>query len=83
MHNWHVDTLDNSPLFERIENDILEKDPFLAYMKNTDEARKVIKINGKMYYAAWKRITPKIFTIKDLISKLKCQKNYEVEEDNE
>lgn len=70
LHNWHVDNLDNIPCFKKIENEILEKDPYLSYMKNTDEARKVIRNNGKMYYAAWTKVKSKINSYEDLLNVL-------------
>jgi hypothetical protein len=39
-------------------------------MKNTDEARKVKKKNGPMYWAVYERIKPIINSIDDLIKKL-------------
>ena len=39
-------------------------------MKNTDEARKVIKKNGPMFWAVYERVNPKINSIKDLIKAL-------------
>jgi hypothetical protein len=36
-------------------------------MKNTDEAKKVKKNGGNMYYAFFERITPQINTIDDLL----------------
>lgn len=44
----------------------VEADPFLAYMKNTDEARKVLKRKGSMYYCVYERVTPSIKSIKEL-----------------
>jgi hypothetical protein len=39
-------------------------------MKNTDEARKVLKKNGPMFWAVYERINPKIATISELIKAL-------------
>ncbi len=36
-------------------------------MKNTDEAKRVKKIGGKMYFAFYERIIPNINSIDDLI----------------
>jgi hypothetical protein len=44
---------------------------FIAFMKNTDEARKVIKKNGDMFYAVYEKIMPKINSIKALYNLLK------------
>ncbi len=35
-------------------------------MKNTDEARKVIKNNGSMFIAVYERVMPKINSIEEL-----------------
>lgn len=80
LHNWHVETLDSSPLFERIDQSLLEADPCLACMKNTDEARKVKRNNGSMFYAAWKRVSPKINTFDDLLLNLSKQKFTDLDE---
>ena len=41
-------------------------DPFLAFMKNTDEARRVMRKKGKMYYTAYVRIEPIINSLDEL-----------------
>lgn len=53
-----------------ISNLFQEGDKFLSFMKNTDEARKVIKKNGPMFWAVYERVNPKINSIKDLIKAL-------------
>ena len=40
-------------------------------MKNTDEARKVIKKNGPMFWAVYERVKPNINSVVDLINALK------------
>lgn len=40
-------------------------------MKNTDEARKVRKKNGPMYWAVYERVQPKINSIEMLLNILK------------
>lgn len=42
-------------------------------MRNTDEARKVKRNNGSMFYVAWRRVTPKIHSFSDLLSALSKQ----------
>ncbi len=37
-------------------------------MKNTDEARKVMKKNGPMFIAVYERIKPKVNTVEDLFN---------------
>ena len=44
---------------------------FIDFMKNTDEARKVIKKGGDMFWAVYERINPKINSIQELIKHLK------------
>jgi hypothetical protein len=39
-------------------------------MKNTDEAKKVQKVKGSMYYAVYERIKPEINTIEQLLQSL-------------
>jgi hypothetical protein len=70
LHNWHVDTLNSHPCFRRLADKEIEGDKFIDYMKNTDEARKVIKKDGPMFWAVYERINPKINSIKDLINTL-------------
>ena len=67
LHKWHVEIVNSSPCFEKIEQKELENDEYLSYMKDTDEAKKVKKINGEMYYTAWKRIEPKISSFEELV----------------
>lgn len=74
LHNWHLDTLNSFPLFEQISNENLELDPYLKCMKDTDEARKVKRNNGSMYYSAWKRVSNKINSAYELINIVKNQK---------
>ena len=82
LHDWHVETLNSSPLFEKICDEDLENDPCLACMKNTDEARKVKRNNGSMYYAAWKRIKPNINSFSSLIDTLSKQKEDLCDDEN-
>jgi uncharacterized membrane protein len=44
---------------------------FIGFMKNTDEARKVIKNKGDMFYAVYEKIMPKIPSIKALYNLMK------------
>mmetsp|Transcript_41770 Transcript_41770/g.43773 ORF Transcript_41770/g.43773 Transcript_41770/m.43773 type:complete len:359 (-) Transcript_41770:117-1193(-) len=71
LHNWHVQSLDANPSFERVKNEELEKDMYLGFMKNTDEARKVTRNKGSMWYAAWKRVIPKIASFQDFFKIVK------------
>lgn len=51
-------------------------------MKNTDEARKVKRNNGNMYYAAWRRIKPNINSFSSLIETLSKQKEDLCDDEN-
>ena len=66
LHLWHKEVIAQNPCFKELPIDELEKDPFLSFMKDTDEARKVMKKNGKMYYIAYERVEPKIASLKEL-----------------
>ena len=66
LHIWHRTILNQNPCFSEISIDELEKDPFLQFMKNTDEARKVIRNKGNMYYTAYRRVEPKINSLDQL-----------------
>jgi tRNA (guanine-N7-)-methyltransferase len=71
LHNWHIEVLKQNPCFKEVSTDEVEKDECLQYMKNTDEARKVMKKNGKMYYAVYERVEPTgINSLYDLYNKL-------------
>ncbi len=50
-------------------------------MKNTDEARKVKRNNGSMFYVAWRRIIPKINSFNDLLSALSKQQQDDEEDE--
>lgn len=71
LHQWHVETINSSPCFKRIPDEEVEKDIFIQFMKNTDEARKVQKKMGGMYYAVYERIMPSIKSIGQLYKMLK------------
>jgi tRNA (guanine-N7-)-methyltransferase len=71
LHNWHVEVLKQNPCFREVSSEEVEKDECLEYMKNTDEARKVMKKKGKMYYAVYERVEPTgINSLYDLYNKL-------------
>ena len=71
LHDWHVQNLTYSPCFEIVNEIDTEKDPFLQFMKNTDEGKKVQSNNGNVYYCIYRRIMPKIITFDDLMNLLK------------
>lgn len=83
LHNWHVKTLDKSPLYKRIPQDELESDPYLECMKNTDEARKVKRDGKQMFYGAWRRVRTNINSFKSLLEVLSKQEQQDENEDEE
>jgi tRNA (guanine-N7-)-methyltransferase len=71
LHEWHTQTLDSSPHFKRIEDSLLTDDMFIGFMRNTDEAKKVAKKKGDMFFAVYEKILPKITSVKALYNILK------------
>jgi tRNA (guanine-N7-)-methyltransferase len=71
LHLWHLEAINAFPCFKRIDNEELEKDKYLEFMKNTDEARKVMRNKGKTYYAAWIRVFPKITSFNQILEQVK------------
>ena len=63
------------------EKEDIEKDEYTKFMKNTNEARKVIKNDGKMYYSIYERVEPKITNLSELYDCLEYTKD-EKEEEN-
>eukprot|EP00966_Prymnesium_polylepis_P168038 3885138-Prymnesium_polylepis.1 len=56
---WMVGHLDDSPLFERLDNDALRADPAVPALIRTDEGLKVTRNNGNMFIAVFrKRLDP-------------------------
>ena len=57
LHLWHVDKCDHHPLFERIPEEELAKDPCVHAMKTeTEEGKKVERNGGNKHYAVYRRI---------------------------
>lgn len=58
LHNWHVEKCTNHPYFERISDEELNSDPCIPAMINeTEEGKKVSRMNGNKYYAVFRRRT--------------------------
>jgi tRNA (guanine-N7-)-methyltransferase len=56
LHLWHVDKCTNHPCFERIDEETLAADPCVAAMiSETEEGKKVARMNGQKYYAVFRR----------------------------
>lgn len=43
---------------------------FLEFMKDTDEAKKVKKNNGKMFWAVYEKIIPQVNSIENMLQLL-------------
>ena len=79
---WERSMLNQNSCFKELSKEEIEKDIFTGFMKNTNEARKVIKNNGKMFYSIYERVEPKIKSLKELYDFLEYTKD-EKEEDDE
>jgi tRNA (guanine-N7-)-methyltransferase len=54
LHDWHVDKCNAHPLFRKLGDDDLQKDPCVEAMKNeTEEGKKVARNKGNKYYAVY------------------------------
>jgi len=71
LHNWNVETIQSNPCFRKMYEEEYKDDVCIECMKNTDEAKKVKKINGKMYIAVFERVEVKISSIDELIKIIK------------
>ena len=67
LFDWERRVLGQNPCFKEISSkEEVDKDPFTQFMKNTNEARKVIKSKGEMYYSIYERVEPKIQTLDEV-----------------
>ena len=73
--------LNQNKCFLEIKKEEVDKDEFTKFMKNTNEAKKVIKNGGKMFYSIYERVEPKINSLTELYDCLEYIKD-EKEEDN-
>lgn len=54
LYDWEVEHLEQHPLFERVPDD--GTDPCIRFMREgTDEAKKVIKNEGSMWHAVYRK----------------------------
>ena len=81
LYIWERNMLNQNKCFKEMNKDEIEKDEFTGFMKNTNEARKVIKNDGKMYYSIYERVEPKITNLSELYDCLEYTKD-EKEEEN-
>ncbi|KAJ3375623.1 tRNA (guanine-N(7)-)-methyltransferase [Allomyces arbusculus] len=57
LHEWMVQHLDEHPLFERIPQDEVDKDPVVPYVySSTEEGKKVERNKGDKFLALYRRI---------------------------
>ena len=57
LHEWMVEHLEGSPLFQRLSEDELSVDPTVELVMNSsEEAQKVGKHLGDKYFAAFRRV---------------------------
>ena len=76
LHNWHVEVIKQNPCFRRMSEEEIKDDEFIKDMKNTDEARKVMKKKGNMYIAVYERVDEEIKSLHELYDKI----DYSVDE---
>ncbi|RIB17156.1 guanine-N(7)--methyltransferase-like protein [Gigaspora rosea] len=57
LHEWMVKHLDEHPLFERIPDEEVEKDPVIPFVRtDTEEGKKVERNKGEKFLACYRRI---------------------------
>ncbi|RHZ46646.1 hypothetical protein Glove_610g8 [Diversispora epigaea] len=57
LHEWIVVHLEKHPLFERISDEEVEKDPVIPFVRtDTEEGKKVERNNGQKFLACFRRI---------------------------
>ncbi|CAG8528036.1 7342_t:CDS:2 [Racocetra persica] len=58
LHEWMVKHLDEHPLFERIPDEEVEKDPVIPIVRTeTEEGKKVERNKGEKFLSCYRRIT--------------------------
>ena len=56
LHNWQYEKLAGHPMFELVPEDENKDDPCIKYMcEGTDEAKKVIRREGKIWHAVFRK----------------------------
>lgn len=57
LHEWHINQLDNHPLFRPVALEEMDADPCVAaIISDTEEGKKVERNKGKKYYCVYERI---------------------------
>ena len=85
LYIWERSMLNQNKCFKEMSKEDVEKDEFSAFMKNTNEARKVIKNGGKMFYSIYERVESQIKNLSELydcLEYIKDEKEEEKEEEN-
>ncbi len=78
---WERTMLNQNKCFKEMNKEEIEKDEYTKFMKNTNEAKKVIKSGGNMYYSIYERVEPKINNLTELYECLEYIKD-EKEDEN-
>jgi len=61
LYDWEVEHLELHPLFEKVSEEETKADPCIKFMsEGTDEAKKVIRNEGSMWYAVFRKRDIKI-----------------------
>ena len=56
LYDWEVEHLEMHPLFDKVSNEETKADPCIRFMcEGTDEAKKVIRNEGGMWYAVFRK----------------------------
>lgn len=56
LHDWEVEHLELHPLFERVPEEETKDDPCIKFMRSgTDEAKKVIRNEGSIWHAVFRK----------------------------
>ena len=56
LFDWEVEHLELHPMFARLPQEEIETDPCIRFMREgTDEAKKVIRNQGSMWYSVYRK----------------------------
>ena len=83
LYIWERSMLNQNRCFKEMNKEDIEKDEFTGFMKNTNEARKVIKNKGDMFYSIYERVDPEINSLSELYDCLDYTKDEKEEEKEE
>ncbi|EPZ33887.1 putative methyltransferase [Rozella allomycis CSF55] len=58
LHLWMIDHCEKSPLFQKVDEEIVRNDPVVQHvLYSTEEGKKVERNNGKKYMAVYERLS--------------------------